>query len=127
MLAIDLSHLPLSDRRKVHEIFTRGEDLALLRAVERQKHIKRHYERHRPRSRDGLGGQTTAIDPYFIRYFKLLYGDDAWDDPHKRAFILKRNEELRVRHTGTRDRLLVTGARSTEPGARAVKFHKAYA
>lgn len=122
MLTVDLSHLPGAVREQLHAHYARENETALQQAVARQEHIAAHYARNPPRSLEGIGGQTMAVDPYFQKYFRLQYGDDAWEDPAKRAFILKQNPELRVKHGRTDP---TRGGDAVSPRGRRV-FHKSY-
>ena len=73
------------------------------RAMREQRAIADHYDRNRPRSTDGLGGQTMALHPFLHWEAAQHFQDGNWStDPDKVKWYLKHNPAAKVRATGTR-------------------------
>jgi len=121
MMAVDLTEVPARVRQKMHQVLTDRNAFELMQAKIRQEKIAQFYHQNRPRALEGIGGLTTAIDPYWVNYFRMKYGDDIWNDPAFKPWLVKQFEAIRVRHTGTR---LQVGYGTR--GFGAVKFRKKY-
>lgn len=102
MFAVDLTELPLNLRRRMHQVLTDRNAFELVQAKIRQQKIAQFYHQNRPRSLEAIGGLETAIDPYWVQYFRMKYGEDIWEDPNFRDWLKKRFEEIRVKHSGTK-------------------------
>jgi hypothetical protein len=103
LLQTDLTELPAAVRQAMHRILTEENAVAALAARARQAQIHRFYEQNRPRAMEGLGGMETAIDPYWLNYWRWKLGTAVvGQDPEFRAWLKKKHEVFRVRHKGTK-------------------------
>ena len=83
-------------------------------AIREQQRVANEFERHRPRSIDGIGGRTMALHPFLHWEAGLYFGDGDWDrDPDKVKWYLKRNPAAKVRSTGTRIQVGYEGNRES--------------
>lgn len=102
MLELDLSEVPQEVRKRLDERM-RGEfRREAFEALENQKRIGAFYGANRPRSIDGIGEQTMALDPFIDWYWRLKRGPDVWEDPDFVRWFKREHEEVRVRSMGTK-------------------------
>lgn len=107
----DLTHLPLETRRRVVEKLGDQNAAQLALAKVRQAKIAKMYnDAVAPGTTvDGIGPVSLAIDPYFVSYFRIQYGNGIFNDPDFEKYLKKRGEEFRIRETGTRIQSGYTG------------------
>jgi hypothetical protein len=98
---VDLTELPRHLREAIRTNAVREEEVQFQLARIRQTKIAKWFHDHKPRSIDGVGEQTMAIDPFFARYLELT-GVDFWGDPDVKKWLDKRHPEFRVKSGGTR-------------------------
>lgn len=101
-MIIDLSNVPHSLRTKIDEIFRKDYDLKIAKAIERQKRSAHAIRNKQPRSVDGIGEQTMSIDPVLDSAWRAVRGRDVWEDLDFKKWFLARNEEMRVKASGTK-------------------------
>ena len=124
LFPVNLTRLPPAVRQRMHEIFTEKNAAAMVRAQIRQAQAAKFVRDHQPRSMDGLGGMEMTIDPYWISYFKHMYGTDPTHDTDFRAWLKRQGEDqFFVKATGTK---IQVGSASI-PGSVARSFKKTYA
>lgn len=102
-MIIDITELPPAVVEQMAKL-ARGEfAAAATRAIREQKQVADHYHRHRPRSRDGIGGQTMALHPLLHWEAGVYFGDGNWTaDRDKVKWYLKQNPAAKVEATGTK-------------------------
>lgn len=116
----DLTQLPLQSRQRIKDIL-HSEDAAklALAKVEQAKIAQAYRGAVGPgTTKDGIGPVSMAIHPYFVSYFRRLYGDNIFQDPEFAEYLKKHGEWFHVPETGTRIQVGYSGAK---------KFSKTYA
>lgn len=99
-LVVDLTEVPKAVRQEMHRILSDENARELVQAQVRQAKIAQFYHQHPPVARDGIGGITMSVDPYWANYWRQVLGDKVWEqDEEARKWILKREEWFKVRHT----------------------------
>lgn len=118
----DLSQLPLSTRQRVIETLRNDDAAQIALAKVRQAKIAQMYrDAVGPgTTKQGIGPVALAIDPYFVSYFRRMYGDSIFQDENFVQYLKKRGEWFHVRETGTRIQSGYTGSQKR-------RFHKSYA
>lgn len=110
-MIVDLSALPPAVVEQVARLARSEFATAAKRAIREQKEVADHYDRHRPHSRDGIGGQTMAIHPLLHWEAGVYFGDGDWTrDPEKVKWYLKQNPAAKVAALGTKIQVGWTGA-----------------
>lgn len=112
-LAVDMTELPASVRAHMHKVLTEEHSVEIMQAKLRQRRMAQFYHNHEARSIDGIGGQTMAIDPYWVGYFNMKYGRDSMGDPEFKQWLLKEEEMFRVKSKGTKIQVGYAPARAT--------------
>lgn len=121
-LGVDLTALSKSQREALMKVCTDANAMEMVQAKVRQERIARFYRDNPPRAIEGIGGITCSIDPYLMSYFRMKYQWDAEEEGEAKEWLMKRNEELRVRHAGLR---VQVGYGGVSDGA-AKRFRKKY-
>lgn len=101
IVTVDISELPKNLRESIRANAVRDEEAKYQMAKVRQTRIAKFFHDHQPRSIDGIGEQTLAIDPFFVGYLQSQ-GVDFWGDPDVKKWLDKRHAEFRVKSTGTK-------------------------
>jgi hypothetical protein len=103
LIPVNLTGLPEAARKRMHEIFTRDNERELIEARARQERIARFYSENQPKARDGFGGMSMSVDPYWLNYWKWHLGsDECWNAEEFTQWLLKKEPMFRVKSKGTR-------------------------
>jgi hypothetical protein len=91
ILTVDLTQYPDAVRERMAEIWSRENEMAMMKARIRQEQIAKFYRDNPPRWKDGVGPQEMAIDPYWYSYFEMIHANgEAWEKDHMEW--LKKND-----------------------------------
>lgn len=96
-MIVDLSEVPQAVRSKMDEVVRRDYDLAVLKAIERQKRAAAARHRNPPRWRDGFGEMRLSLDPVFDVMYRHAWGHRWTEDEERVKWVLKHCPEARVR------------------------------
>lgn len=118
----DLTHLPLATRQRVVEKLQDKDAAQLALAKVRQAKIAKMYrDAVAPGTTvDGIGPVSLAIDPYFVSWFRVRYGNHIFQDPEFEKYLKQRGEWFHVPEKGTRIQSGYTGPAKN-------RFKKSYA
>ncbi len=123
MLTADLTDLPASLRKKIHEVCTNEFLVQAQLAKIRQQKIAKFHADNEGRAIDGIGGQEMAIDPFWVGYFQRQHHTNYFEDHDFRDWLKRRFDWLRVKTGGTK---IMVGAGGTSAGATRKRFSQRF-
>lgn len=93
IFTVDLTQYPDAVRKRMAEIWSRDNEMELMKARVRQELIAKFYHDNPPRWKDGVGPQEMAVDPYFYSYFEMIHQNgEAFEKDH--IEWLKKNDPM---------------------------------
>jgi hypothetical protein len=119
-LEVDLTELDNPTRQSIHRLVADEGSFQIMQARLRQEGIAKFYRDNQPRSIEGVGEQTMAIDPFWIGYFNAMHRRQVWADPDFRKWLTKEDDVFRVK---SRSGKLQVG---WVPSSERSTFHKSY-
>lgn len=136
-ITVDLTRFPLAVRQRMRDIMHR-EDCAKLAIAKAEQAKIIHGVRNSVgpgTTKEGIGPLAWAFHPYFVSYFRRLYGETIFSDPDFMKYLRKVGEWFHVEHAATKIqsgwrpppfiRPKITTAR-TSTGIRAIKERIVY-
>lgn len=103
-ITVDLTTFPLATRRRVLEVLHREDAAKLAIAKAEQARLIQGVRGSvgPGTTKDGIGPLAWAMHPYFVSYFRRLYGETIFQDPDFMKYLRKVGEWFHVDEAATR-------------------------